>query len=88
MARARPLGAGCGETPKVWTGVSTEKASCEDVLHHVSVHVGQSEVAPLELVGEPLVVDTEQVHDGGLEVMHVDLVLHDVEAEFVRRAVL
>ncbi len=49
--------------------------------------VGEAVVAPLEPVGQPLVVEAEQVHDGGLEVVHVHLVLGNAEAEFVGAAV-
>ncbi len=45
--------------------------------------VGQAEVAPLEAVGEPRVVDAEQVEDRGVEVVDVDRVLDDVPAEVV-----
>ena len=38
------------------------------------MHVGQAEVAALELVGQPLVVDAEQVQDRRLEVVDVDRV--------------
>ena len=51
------------------------------------VHVGEAEVAALEAVGELLVVEAEQVQDGGVQVVDVDLALDDAEAEFVGRAV-
>ena len=47
------------------------------------MHVGEAEVAALEAVGELGVVEAEQVQDGGVEVVDVDLVLDGVEAEFV-----
>ena len=49
--------------------------------------VGQAEVAAGEAVGERLVVEAEQVQDRGLEIVDVDRVLGDVEAEVVGRAV-
>ena len=47
------------------------------------MHIRQAKFAALEAVGEPLVVDTEQVHDGGLEVVDVDRVFGNVVAEVV-----
>jgi hypothetical protein len=41
----------------------------------------------LEAVGEALVVDAELVEEGGVEVVDVDGVLDDVEAEVVCPAV-
>ena len=45
--------------------------------------VGQAEVAALETVGEPGVVEAEEVEDRGVEVVDVDLVLDAGEAEVV-----
>ena len=50
-------------------------------------HVGQPEVAALEAVGQPLVVDAEQVQHRGVQVVDVDDVLDGVVAELVGRAV-
>ena len=51
------------------------------------MHVGQAVVAALEAVGQLRVVEAEQVQDRGLQVVDVDLVLGDAEAEFVGLAV-
>ena len=53
----------------------------------MSVHVGQAELAALIGVGQPLVVQAQQVQDRGLQVVDVDRVFDDVEAQFVGRAV-
>src|SRR5260221_434204 len=37
-------------------------------------------------VGEPLVVEAQEVQDGGVQVVHVDLVLHGLVAELVGRS--
>ena len=37
----------------------------------------------LELEGQLLVIDAQQVQDGGLKVMNVDFVVHGVEADIV-----
>src|SRR3954452_22415337 len=47
------------------------------------MHVGQSEVTPLETVGEPLVVDPEAAQDRCVEVMDVHRVADDVVAVIV-----
>ena len=49
--------------------------------------VGQAEVAAGVVEGELLVVEAEQVEDRRLEVVDVDGVLGDVEAEVVGRPV-
>ena len=61
--------------------------SGEEVFDNVAVHVGEAEVAAGVVVGEAFVVEAEEVEDGGLEVVDVDLVLGDVEAEVVGFAV-
>ncbi len=60
---------------------------CQDSLHHLAVDVGEAVVAALEAVGELLVVEAEEVEDGGLEVVDVDGVLGRTESEFVAFAV-
>ena len=50
------------------------------------MHVRQPEVAAGEAVGEPGVVEAEQVEHRGMEVVDMHPVLHGVEAEFVRLA--
>ena len=51
------------------------------------MHVGQAEVAALELVGQPGVVDAQQVKDGGVQVVDLDRVADDVVREIVGLAV-
>src|SRR6516165_4481629 len=63
------------------------RRSGEDRPDDVAVDVGQAEVAPLESVREPLVVDAEEVEQRGLEVMHVDRVGRDADREVVGGAV-
>jgi len=59
------------------------EGSGEDGFDDVAVDVGEAEIAALEPVGESLVVDAEEVEDGGLEVVHVDGVTDDVHAEVI-----
>ena len=56
-------------------------------LDDLSLHVGQPEVAALEPVGQPGVVDAEQVQDRRVQVVDVDGVLDDVVGEVVGLAV-
>ena len=44
----------------------------KDFPHHLAVYVRQAEGAALERVGEVLVVEAEQVQDGGLQVVNVN----------------
>src|SRR5688500_5637099 len=53
------------------------------LLHHLAMHVRQPEVAALEAEGEFGVVEAEEVEEGGVQVVDVDLVLGGVEAELV-----
>ena len=53
----------------------------------MAVHIGEAVVPSLEEVSELLVVDSELVKNGGVEIVHVDGVLGDVVAEVVRAAV-
>ena len=57
--------------------------SGQDAFDDGSVDVGEAEVSSLKAVGEAFVIETEEVEDGGLEVMDVDLVGGYAEPEFV-----
>ena len=47
-------------------------------MDHLAAHIGQTEVPPLVLEREPFVVDAEQMHQGRLDVEHVDRILGNV----------
>ena len=64
-----------------------QTGSGEDAVHHLAVHVGEAHVAAAEAVGQPLVVDAQQVQHRGVQVVDVDLVLHRPEAVVVGGAV-
>ena len=51
------------------------------------MHVGEAELAALVGVGQALVIKAEAVEDRRLEVVRVNRILDDMEAEVVRRAV-
>ena len=50
-------------------------------------HAGQPLVEALVFVGEPFVIDAEQVQHGGVEIVNVDRVFDDVVGEVVGFAV-
>ena len=50
------------------------------------MHVCEAEIASLKAVGQSSVVQAEQVEDGRVQVMHVDLVFDGVKTEVVRLA--
>src|SRR5262245_59048498 len=51
------------------------------------MHVGQPEVASLKAIGQPRVIDAQAMQHGGLEIMYVHAVLHNVVAIVVGFAV-
>ncbi len=50
------------------------------------MHVGQSELSTLVAERQALVIDPTQMHDRGLDIMHMDWFFGDVPAELVGRA--
>ena len=60
---------------------------CNDRRHHLAEYIGQPVVAPLMLVGEPLMVDAQEVKDRRVEVVDMDAVTGDAVAERIGRAV-
>ena len=50
---------------------------------HFSMHVRQPEVAPLKAIRQTLVIDAQQVKNGGVQIVHVDRVLDDGRREVV-----
>src|SRR5262245_58420320 len=56
----------------------------EDLVYHSGrLDAGQTLVETLELVGQPHVVEAEQVQDRGVQVVHVHAAGRGVEAELV-----
>src|SRR5439155_15654579 len=49
-------------------------SSREESLHHFTGHVGETKIAATVPVGEALVVEAHEVEDGGVEIMHMDVV--------------
>ena len=57
--------------------------STEDGRDYLAMHIGEAEMPALVFEGEAFMVDTHEVHHGGLEVVHVHGVPCDVVAEIV-----
>jgi len=47
------------------------------------VHVRQSEIAALEPIGQLGMVESQQVQNSGVQIVHVHLILYYLEAELV-----
>ena len=46
-------------------------------MHDVPMHVRETEATALKLVGQAFVVDTEQVQNGGVEIVDMHFVIGD-----------
>ena len=57
--------------------------SGKQFAHYIAVDVGQAELPSLELVRETLVIDPETTQNRRLQVMDMDRVLDDIEAEVI-----
>src|SRR5215475_933027 len=58
----------------------------DQFVHEFPVDIGEPEVAALEAIGQLLVVEAEEMEQGGVEVVHMDTVPGGVESEFIRFA--
>ena len=58
----------------------------QKLVHHFSVNVGQAEVAALESVSQPGVIDAETVQNRRVQIVNVHRIARDVVAEVVRLA--
>ena len=67
--------------------MSVVGGSGQQVLHNVSMDVGEAKIASGVSKGKSGMVEAEEVQNGGLHVVDVNLVLHHVKAEVVRPAV-
>src|SRR2546421_11845390 len=57
--------------------------SSNQAVDDAAVNVGQAKVAALKSVGQLRVIEPQQSQDGRVQVVNVNLILRDVEAEFV-----
>ena len=58
-------------------------ASSEDVLHHVSCDIGESEVSAGMIEDEFFVIETQKMQDRGVEIVRVDFTAHRFESVVV-----
>src|SRR2546426_10633398 len=68
-------------------GRRTGERSRYNWLNHIPGHIGQPEIAPAVAISEARVIETHQVQDGRMQVMHVDGILHGFVSELVGAAV-
>src|SRR5687768_10192718 len=57
--------------------------SGHDFFNDFAVNVGEAEVAARVTVGETLVIEAEQMENGGVEIVDVNRIFDCFEAEFV-----
>lgn len=57
--------------------------SGEELRDKVSMDIGEAEVAALKAVGEPEVVEPQEMEQRGMEIVDVDFVFGDIEAEII-----
>lgn len=50
------------------------------------MHIGKAEITSLEAIGKLGVIESEEMEDSRMKVVHMHLVLGDVETEFIRLA--
>lgn len=52
----------------------------EHRLDQIPMDIGQSIISTLETVGQSRMVDSQQVHDRGVQVVHMDGIMSDIVA--------
>src|ERR1041385_6174458 len=57
--------------------------SGEQILHNLTLHIREPEVAALEAIGKLLVIEAEQVQERGMQIMDVNFVFDHVEPKFI-----
>lgn len=55
-------------------------------FHYLTVYIRQTEVATLKTVDQSSVIESQLLENCGLNIMHIDKVLHNVEAQFVHES--
>ena len=60
-------------------------SSREESLNDFTMHIGETEVAALESVGELRVIEAEQMKDCRVQVVNMDGVASDVESKIIGR---
>ncbi len=65
----------------------TPMHSRKDILHHVSVHIREPIIAPAMAIRQPRVIKTEQMKNGGVEIVDMHLVLDHRCSDVIRGAI-
>src|SRR5688572_16475173 len=76
-----------GETADSYQLTVVTVRSGEQTLDNLAVHVGEPETASLVAIGQPFMIDAQQVQQRSLKIVDVHPVFHDVVAEFASFAV-
>ena len=63
------------------------RPSGQDVANDFAADVSEAKIAALEAIGQPRVVEPEQVQDGGLQVVGMNRLVDRRPAELVGRAI-
>lgn len=63
------------------------RSSAEQVVSHVAVHIGQTEIATGMAVRQTLVVETQSVQQRGVKIVHVNGIFDGMKTKVVRRTV-
>src|SRR5688572_27113440 len=66
-----------------WKSFASTKFLRNKLLNDLAGDIGEAEIAALETIGQPRVVQTKKVQHRGVEVVDVDWVFDDVPADFV-----
>ena len=56
----------------------------QNFMDNLAVHIRETEVSSLETISQFRVIETEQMQDRRMKIVHVNAVFGDVEPEFVR----
>ena len=56
----------------------------QDVLDDRSMDIGEAVITPTITVGECRVIETHEMQDRCMEIVHVDSIFHGRQAEFIR----
>ncbi|MFT6576443.1 MAG: hypothetical protein ACJA16_004652 [Akkermansiaceae bacterium] len=67
--------------------VPHRKALRDDIVHHLSVDIGETEIPSTISISERLMIESEQVEHRRVQVVEVDLVLHRFVAKLVGFAI-
>ena len=60
----------------------------QNIFHYLAVDISEPVVPPLEAEGKLLMIETEQMHNCGLEVVDMNFVAHDRESKLIRFTIL